>query len=429
VDLFSFDSPEPAATTAPASNDDEFDAFTSARAAPATSAFDNAPAPAAANDDLFGSFSGAQTAVPTQAPVDPFAATTTPTTTSNMHQTSFNNQPMASQQMNIMQGGMGNGMAAPVPNTMAPTNVMSGTKTAATISQPSNEPDDFGDFSGPTTSTQTESTDPISKLINLDSLSINKKKEDKANAPIIYNAAAQQSFMTQQQAPKSNTGNEFAFSGLDGIQKPINLNIQSAAGHRSAGQPVMSAMSSPSPGMGGNMRGGMMGGIQGTGMMGGGMQAGGMMGGMQGAGMMGTAQNTNMMSGAQGGNMMGGAQGGNMMGGMQGSNMMGGMQSGNMMGGMQGGNIMGGMQGGNMMGNMPQQSGMMGGSAMGGMQGANTMAGGMGGMQSGGMMGMPGSNMMGGMPNMQSGGMGQPMNQTNMQSTAGNDAGWHGFTS
>lgn len=434
VDLFSFDSPEPVATTAPASNDDEFDAFTSARSAPATSAFDNAPAPVTANDDLFGSFSGAQASAPTQAPVDPFAATTTTATTSNMQQTSFNNTPIASQQMNIMQGGFSNGMSAPVHNAEATTNIMSGTKAAF---QPSDEPDDFGDFSGPAISTQTESTDPVSKLINLDSLSINRKKEDKTDAPIIYNAAAQHSFMTQKQAPKSNIGNEFAFSGLDGIQKPINLNINSTV-HRSAGQPAMNSMSSPSPGMGVNMQGGMMGGMQGTGMMSGGMQAGGMMGGMQGAGMMGTAQNTNMMGGTQGGNMMGavqgnniigGMQGSNMMGGMQGSNMMGGMQGGNMMGGMQGVNMMGGVQGANMMGSMPQQSGMMSGSAMGGVQGANTMAGGMGSMQPSGMMGMQASNMMGGMPNMQSGGMGQPMNQTNMPSKAGNDAGWHGFSS
>lgn len=409
VDLFSFDSPEPApaTTAAPTPNGDEFDAFTSARAAPATSAFDNTPVAAATNDDLFGAFSGsrAQTAAPTQAAiVDPFATNTAPATVPNMHQTSFNNPAMmSSPQMNMMQGGVGNGMVSQFSNSVPtdPNNAMSGTKIAAAVSQQPADSDDFGDFSGATTSPKLGSADPISKLINLDSLSLNKKKEDKAHAPILYNVAAQQSFMTQQYAPKTDTGNEMAFSGLDGIQKPMNFSIKSnSGGHRNAGQPIMSTMTSQpstqtmpsSQMMGGNMQGMM-----------GSMQAGGMMPGMQAAGMMGGTQGANMV-GVQGGNMMSGMQGGNMMGGTQGANMM------------------GGMQGANMMGNVPQQM-------MGGMQGAN-----MGGMQSGGMMG--GANTTGGMANMQTGGMmggqssmGQPMNQTNMPSAMGNDAGWHGFTS
>merc|ERR1719296_500193 len=200
---------------------------------------------------------------------------------------------MGQPQMNIMGGGAANRMMQ--TNAPAPSNIMSGIKTAVTA-QP-DEADDFGDFSGPaTTSTRSEPTDPISKLINLDSLSINKKKEDKAQEPIIYNAAAQQSYMTQKQAPKDAISNEFAFSGLDGIQKPVNFSIQSSVGHRAAGQPAMSSMA-PSPGMGmQGMSQGMMG-MQGQSGMGmqsmGGMPQQGMMGGMQG-GMMG---GQNMMGG------------------------------------------------------------------------------------------------------------------------------------
>jgi len=461
VDLFSFDATAETSTT---KNEDEFDAFTNARVA---------PAPA---DDDFGDFTGTSTApavstdlfgnvnsqVQTQKPesLDPFASNNTNVVTQNMQQMSLNtmssntNAAMMfnTSSTNTSTGMMPNTMlsnmnATPMSNSMpsnANTAFMSSTmpsnmntitmpiSNTATQHQP--ESDDFGDFSGPASSKPPNvSSDPLSKLVNLDGLTKTSKKDDPIHTPIIFNAAAAQANVNQGQPQVSSSTviNEMAFHGIDGIQKPIDLSIMSSATHRSSGQPIMTAPAStsmtPNNPMGSQMGGNRMMNLPNR-MMAGTPQTAQMMAmNPQTAQMM---QTPNMMGGmAQTPNMMGGmAQTPNMMGGMgQTPNMMGGMgQTPNMMGGMgQTPNMMGGMgQTPNMMGGMGQTPNMMGGAT----QSSNMTAGHGMNMNSGqipnnqfGMMSGQQMGNSGGMP----GGL-SSMNQNNFQPMAGSSIGNNG---
>merc|ERR1712176_132209 len=445
VDLFSFDTAAEPSTT---KNEDEFDAFTNARVAPAPADDDFgdftgiSPAPAVSTD-LFGNMNAQGQAQNTKS-LDPFASNNANVVTQNMQQMSLNtmssntNPAMMSNNIssNVNTGMMPNTMlsnmnATTMSNTM-PSNVntafmfntMSSNMNTTTMpisntaTQNQPESDDFGDFSGAASSKpSTVSSDPLSKLVNLDGLTKTSKKEDPINTPIIFNAAAAQANVNQVQPQVSSSTaiNEMAFHGIDGIQKPIDLSIKSPAStHRSSGQPIMAAPASTSmttnnpmeSQMGGNpmmnLPNQMMAGTSQTAqMMTMNPQTAQMMGGVNMMGRM--AQTPNMMGGM--------AQTPNMMGGMpQTSNMMGGMpQTSNMMGGMgQAPNMMGGMsQAPNMMGGMGQTPNMMGGNMTSG-QMSNNQFGMMAGQQTGN------SGISGGLSS---------MNQNNFQPMAGSSMG------
>jgi len=361
VDLFGFDD---VPTNAPAQADNSFDAFQSA-GAPAPVA-----APPAANDD-FGDFQ--QIAPSSAVQFDAFGSAPAP------QQASFDafgaapSQPPAavSNNMNTMNDAFGN------------MNFQSAPAPAATMPAPatSEDDDDFGDFAGaePSAKSNVTSSDPLSKLISLDGLSKNTKKEVKKEPS--FNTAAPSQYGFQQQnnsQPVLGTGQTGDIGEVFG--QLMTNNQQAQAQQRMAQQRMaqqMNQQKQSNTGM--NMMGGnnnMMGGMQGNQM---GMQqmnpqmGGQMMGGMQGQGMggMGMQGNTNNM---QGMGMQGNTN--NMQGmGMQGNtNNMQGM-------GMQGNTN--NMQGMGMQGNMNNMQGM------GGMNNNMNMNQ-MGGQQMGGMNGMMG---------------------------------------
>lgn len=332
VDLFGFDD---LPTSTPAQADNSFDAFQSAGApAPAAVA-----APPAADDD-FGDFQ--QIAPSSAVQFDAFGSAPTP------QQATFDafgaapSQPPAavSNNMNTMNDAFGNMnfQSAPAPAATMPAPATSG------------DDDDFGDFAGaePSAKSNVTSSDPMSKLISLDGLSKNTKKEVKKEPS--FNNAAPSQFGFQQQnnsQPVLGTGQTGDIGEVFG--QLLTNNQQAQAQQRMAQQ--MNQQMQPNTGM--NMMGGynnMMGGMQGNQMgmqqMNPQMMGGQMMGGMQGQGMggMGMQGNTNNMQGM----------------GMQGNMNMQGMGMQNNMNNMQG---MGGMNNNNM--NMNQ----MGGQQMSGMNG------------------------------------------------------------
>ena len=288
-------------------------------------------------------------------------------------------QPIAS---NVMGGG------AMAPSPAAPT-------------QAGGDDDEFGDFADAApTPAKAVSSDPLSKLISLDGLSKNTKKEDKLSQPVVVNEAAAQ-FVKHQQELINQGGQQAAFQanaamsfkGLDGLnnmsvpQQQSNSTLsQSSVMVSAGGSDAISSMMGPQSG---GMNPQMM--QQQQRQMN--PQMMNMMGNQQG--MMGSQQgmmNNNMMGNQQGmmnNNMMGNQQG--MMNTMMANQQMGGNagMQGNMgmQGGMVGMNPQMMMGGGSMMGNQQQM--------MGGMMNPNMQAG-MGGMQQpmGGQMNAP--NQMGG---------------------------------
>ena len=250
VDLFSFDAPaEPA--PAPVAADAGFDAFQSAPASAADTGFDafqSAPAPAPlvppVAQDPFGDFIGpAVHAQPQNVQFDAFGNNNVMAAGSNNNMAAMNN---AFGNMNIQQqqtmtngGGMMGGMQQP----MASANVMSGGSGMQPVTAPAND-DDFGDFedASPSKATTT-SSDPLSKLISLDSLTKNPKKEDKINEPIVATPAAA-NFVNQQQQIQQvhqSTNAAASFQGIDGLNKSSNLESKKPVSTRKAGQPVMGA--------------------------------------------------------------------------------------------------------------------------------------------------------------------------------------------
>jgi len=353
VDLFGFDD---VPTSTPAQADNSFDAFQSAGApAPAAVA-----APPAASDD-FGDFQ--QIAPSSAVQFDAFGSAPAP------QQASFDafgaapSQPPApvGNNMNTMNDAFGNMnfQSAPTPAATMPVPTASG------------DDDDFGDFADAEPSsakTNVTSSDPLSKLISLDGLSKNTKKEVKKETS---NFAAPQQYGFQQQNNSQPVMGVGQTGDIGEVFGQLITNNQQAQAQQRMGQ-QMNPQMQPNAGM--NMMGGntnMMGGMQANQM---GMQQmspqmmGGqkMMGGMQGQGMggMGMPGNTNNMQGMgmqgntnnmQGMGMQGNAnnmQGMGMQGNMNNTQGMGGMNM-NQMGGQQmGGQQMSGMNG--MMGGQQQ---------------------------------------------------------------------------
>ena len=392
VDLFSFDDPAPAA--APSSNDD-FAGFQSAGA----SSNDPFGAPSAANDD-FGDFASARQST---GAADPFAsapAQQQPTAAFDAFGGGMmnNNNMMGGGGMN---GGMNsnNMMGGGMNNNMMNNNVMGGGMNSNVMgggismnnnmmgggSKPKPAPadDDFGDFAAaaPTKAAAPVSNDPLSKLISLDGLAKNTKKEDKLNQPIVVNQAAasylQEKDKIAESMKKGSKGNTMSFEGIDGLHKSsggmmmapvssmgMNPNVM-GSGMSNIGSMMDPAMMSQNQinqqqqGFGGMQQGNHFGGMQQ-----GGMQPGNQFGGM----------NPQMMKNNMGGGMMnGGGMQGNMQGGMmnQGGGMPGNMQGGSMMN-QGGGGMQGGMNQQQMFMMQQQMMNMQGGT----MQGGGNMGGG-----------------------------------------------------
>jgi len=119
---------------------------------------------------------------------------------------------------------------------------MSAQQPSAPVSAPAHD-DDFGDFedASPSKAPVTSSSDPLSKLISLDGLSKNAKKEDKLSEPIVATPAAA-NFVNQQQQIQQvhkSTNAAASFQGLDGLNKSSNLEKKGPVSNRKSGQPVM----------------------------------------------------------------------------------------------------------------------------------------------------------------------------------------------
>ena len=314
VDLFGFDDVPSNTTT---KTDTSFDAFQSA-GTPTIAA-----PPAASNDD-FGDFQqiapssamqfdafGSSGPAPQQTSFDAFGATPTQLPV------------VAGNSMNTINDAFGNmnfqSAPAPTPAALAP--VATG------------DDDDFGDFADAEPSsakTTVTSSDPMSKLISLDGLSKNTKKEAKKEPS---NFALQQQYGFQQQhqnnsQPVMGTGQTGDIGEVFG---QLMANDQQAQKQQMMAQQMnqmnqMSQQRQASAGMnmmgGNNMMGGMQGSMGQTNQMGMNpqMMGGQMMGGMQGQGMggMGMQNNVNNMQGMgnfNNMNQMGGHMGGQQMGG------------------------------------------------------------------------------------------------------------------
>eukprot|EP00584_Thalassiosira_punctigera_P001472 CAMPEP_0172531710 /NCGR_PEP_ID=MMETSP1067-20121228/4996_1 /TAXON_ID=265564 ORGANISM="Thalassiosira punctigera, Strain Tpunct2005C2" /NCGR_SAMPLE_ID=MMETSP1067 /ASSEMBLY_ACC=CAM_ASM_000444 /LENGTH=689 /DNA_ID=CAMNT_0013316113 /DNA_START=108 /DNA_END=2177 /DNA_ORIENTATION=- len=395
VDLFGFDTPAPAEAA-----DDSFDAFQTGGPAPAPPTLAAPPAAAASNDD-FGDF---QQIAPTSAvQFDAFGSA--PASQQQATFDAFGGAPSMMQQqqpMSAMNNAFGNmsmqnqqgQMMSPAP--AAPPAVASAPAPAA-------DNDDFGDFEGaadPFSSAKSpeKSGDPLSKLISLDGLSKNVKKEAKSSAgdqtnvggPGVFGGGGQNQpgFLTMGGPPILGTGQKGDVGEVFG--QLLESGNQPAQGMTAQQQQMIKQRQSNMGGMSMNGGGGMgMSGGSNMGMMGGQPMIQGMMGGQQQQ-QQGMMNNTMMMN--SGGGMMGGQmpqQGSmGMMGGQPQQGNMGMMgsqpQQGNM--GMMGSGMGMGGQGGMMQGNnmmQQQQMGMMGGQGQMqqpqmNMMGGNAMGGGMG---------------------------------------------------
>lgn len=227
VDLFSFDAPAhaPAAAT-----DDGFDAFQSAPAAPVPSM------PAPSQPDPFGNFSGPSMPAQSQQ-FDAFGTSNNATGNMAAMNNMFGNMGM--QQQPVMNGG---GMMAMQQQPMAPA------MAPVTVAPPAND-DDFGDFEGACPQKQAvQSSDPMSRLIQLDSLTKNakKEKEDKLNEPIVATPAAANYVNQQQQIHQVYKVQNVAasFQGIDGLNKPTNYGVKVPVSTRQPGKPIMGSESS-----------------------------------------------------------------------------------------------------------------------------------------------------------------------------------------
>lgn len=236
IDLFSFDAP----STAPAASGFGADL--------------GAPPPS----DEFADFQTGGTSS-AGAAHDPFAASPAAFSPQSSQPTSsfdaFGNAPQ--QQPTTSFGAFGN-MAGGTMNGMQSTGFASPTHgPASNFGGGGNDDDDFGDFAAApkgspekisfsATSTAT-SSDPLSKLISLDSLTKNseKNKPDMLHQPVIANAAAatfvQEQNMISQQIQQGKKGNMNSFAGLDGLGK------SSSSGTTGGGLSMGMMMSQPSP--------------------------------------------------------------------------------------------------------------------------------------------------------------------------------------
>ena len=107
--------------------------------------------------------------------------------------------------------------------------------------------DDFGDFENAVTSAAAVSTssDPLSKLISLDGLTKNTKKDtvNMLHQPIAATPAAQQYLQYQQNAQTQGLQNltlnpAMSFRGIDGLNKPMDFGVVPPS-NLANGQPVM----------------------------------------------------------------------------------------------------------------------------------------------------------------------------------------------
>ena len=401
--MFSFDTSATSSTPAAETGEDDFGAFDSAPKQETNSsdaafdAFASAASPVSAPNTAFDAFSSQpqksssttpafdafSSSIPTQTPVmdapivnDPFASVSESVPVNQVNQMGgtmgmMQNQNlmnmmqrnqmnmmqqnqmnmMQQNQMNVMQqnlqmmNNMGGNPALGVMGGSTSKNIMGGgqpKKLQQQKQEKDDDEDDFGDFSGSNNNTNAN-LDPMSKLIQLDSLTLNSKKNDKTKEPVIYNEAAATALKTSM-ATGSTSASDLSFTGLDGLNKQVNISIKQPVSNRQPGQPIMSEVTNN------NMIGGMQGGMN--------------MGMGMGMGMNQQQQGMAMMGGFQGNNMMMG----NNMTGMQGNNMM------PNMGGM------GGMGGQGMMMNNVGGMGGMNGMNMNSMGGNNMMMGNMGGM-------------------------------------------------
>lgn len=148
----------------------------------------------------------------------------------------FGNMSMQQQQQPMMNGAAAMGG---FQQPMSSGNVMASQPAPA----PAND-DDFGDFEGASPSkAPATSSDPLSKLISLDGLSKNAKKEDKINEPIVATPAAANYVNQQQQIQQvhKSTNAAASFQGLDGLNKPSNFDSKAPMSNRTPGQPVMAS--------------------------------------------------------------------------------------------------------------------------------------------------------------------------------------------
>lgn len=241
VDLFSFDE---APAPAPASSaDDGFDAFQGAN-----------------NDIQFDAF-GNGNATQSQQTFDAFAgATLTSPPTSQQSSNQMQSTFMMQQQTPVM---IQSNQAVMQQSGVNGGNVQAnfGNFSSAPAPVPKQE-DDFGDFSGVSTSTKntTSSTgpvDPMSKLISLDSLAPNKSNApSKIDMPIPAPAPASNAFsmstfssssnqsIAPVKKPSSNVSD--AFSGLDGLNKPATNLMAPVPVRKKGGNTVMMQNTGPS---------------------------------------------------------------------------------------------------------------------------------------------------------------------------------------
>lgn len=350
VDLFGgFDAPPRVAND---DTSDEFGAFQSTGSAP-----DPFAAPAPQQSAPFNAFASMQSAPMQQtAQFDAFGVS------GGMHGSQqpmgSNFSGMAMNQPTIMGVGSNHGMMAGGSSHAMPgggNNLMSGGSGHRQAKAPASnfDDDDFGDFAdaNPTKANvpTANSGDPLSKLISLDGLSKNTKKEDRLNAPIVVNQAAaayiQEKEQIAQNVQQSKKGSAMSFSGIDGLQKPsmgmgmmaptmsmgTNPNVMGSGMGNSSAFDMMGSQSMMSQNQSQQAAGMMNPHMMGTQMNMPSMQQG--FGGMQGYNM---GQQQMMMNqnfvGMQGNNMNMMNQG---VGGMQG---FGGMNQGGMGGMPQGGN-------------------------------------------------------------------------------------------
>lgn len=208
--MFSFDDTP---VTAPAQTS-TFDAFQTA-----------APTPAA-NDD-FGDF---QEIAPSSAvQFDTFGTSIAPSfqsggfdmfggSSSTMNTMQQNHGMMANQQM-------GSNINA-INDVFGKISLQNKQIPSATPTTNADNDDDFGDFADadPSSAKSLEkSSDPLSKLISLDGLTKNVKKEEKINEPVVVNDAAAQYLQDKKTNPQMGmTKNPMGFQGIDGFTPDLS---------------------------------------------------------------------------------------------------------------------------------------------------------------------------------------------------------------
>lgn len=267
LDLFSFDAPAPA-QTGPTATVAPFDAFSSAPAPTLTApsngfdAFQSTPA-ALAPSDGFDAFQS-------------MPAPVTPAPSANGAFGAFENagqqQPVMAQQQSTQFGAFRTQSATGLTNNMAPmnssfgnmqiqqqpmggfkqppTSVMSGSMQVAQNNTNSGGDDDFGDFEDAASSKKlVTSSDPMSRLISLDSLSKNETHKSKLNDPIVASPAAAQYIQNQQQmqqqgvSTKVGDNPEMSFRGIDGLTSQSNFASTQPTSNLKPGQSVMGSSS------------------------------------------------------------------------------------------------------------------------------------------------------------------------------------------